>query len=127
MTVNLNSYFGSQGGTLLFTKITSEQNGTATIQGGTGVLTYTSGTTSNPDFSGTDYLEINATDAGVSTTLMIPINIFNVNDPPIINDKSALSSQTLQIFENNSSVLTLGVTDPNDSPSSIFIYLVFGT
>ena len=82
------------------------------------MLTYTSGTTSNPDFSGTDYLEINATDAGVSTTLMIPINIFNVNDPPIINDKSSLSSQTLQIFENNSSVLTLGVTDPNDSPSS---------
>ena len=111
-TVDLNTYFGTQGGSLSFAKITTEQNGTATLQTSTGVLTYTS----NQDFSGSDYLEINATDSGVSTTLMVAYTIFNVNDPPVIPNKSSLASSTLQVLENNSSVIDLNVSDPNDSP-----------
>ena len=113
-SVNLNTYFGTQGGSLTFVKITSEQNGTSTLNGATGVLTYQS----NQDFNGTDYLEINATDAGVSTTLKVDVTIFAVNDPPVITNKSNLSSQTQQLNENISTIIDLNVTDPNDSPAS---------
>ena len=114
-TVNLNTYFGTQGGSLTFAKVTLEQNGTAVVDGATGVLTYQS----NQDFYGTDYLEINATDAGVSTTMKVNVTIFSVNDPPVITDKSNLSSQTQQLNENISNVIDLNVTDPNDNPASI--------
>ncbi|MFL2929064.1 MAG: tandem-95 repeat protein [Opitutales bacterium] len=114
-TINLNTQFGTQGGSLSFTKVTAEQNGTAVLDGSTGVLVYTS----NQDFNGIDYLEVNATDAGVSTTLKVAVTIFSVNDPPIITDKSSLSSQTQQLNENISNIIDLNVTDPNDSPASV--------
>ena len=114
-SVNLNTYFGTQGGSLTFEKITSEQNGTATVDGSTGILTYQS----NQDFNGSDYLEINATDAGVSTTLKVDVVIFPVNDPPVITDKSNLSSQTQQLNENISNIIDLNVTDPSDNPASV--------
>ena len=85
------------------------------LDGSTGVLVYTS----NQDFNGIDYLEVNATDAGVSTTLKVAVTIFSVNDPPIITDKSSLSSQTQQLNENISNIIDLNVTDPNDSPASV--------
>ena len=114
-SVDLNTYFGTQGGSLTFAEIISEQNGTASVSASTGIFTYIS----NQDFSGSDYLEINATDSGVSTTLKILITVFPVNDPPIITNKATFSSSTRQINENVSEVLDLNVTDPSDIPASV--------
>ena len=96
----------------------SPVNGTANYFNNT--VTYTP----NPNYSGSDTFEVNATDGEFNSTLTIQLNIVAVNDPPIIDNKANLL-QILPFEENNQGeVIDLNVTDSNDDPagSTSFIW-----